>query len=566
MLKRIFTIILIFIALVSLDAKNVTKNNQAKKLNQNKNVTGSPSRTHFNINNISTWVYNDGQSDIRPDGTSGFVYPKGSNKAAVFQSGLVWGAEINGQRRVGGATYDSGLRPGRIIGEGPTAVREDEDLEHVRIYRVRRDYADLNANFSAEVDDGEGSADEVFAQYELDWNNWPAEYGAPFEDVDGDGSYNPSKDIPGIVDADQTIWFVANDLDTATCNSLYGSNPMGIEMQATYWGYNQAGAVGNVMFRKYKIINKSGDTFDSMYVSMWADPDVGDASDDFVGCASSLSLMFAYNGKASDGIYGLTPPAVGFDFLQGPIVPAPGETAIFDGKLKTNYKNLPMSAHYFFINGDADYEDPKLGDYVEGTLYFYSLFVGKYCTLCHGDRIKFPLSGDPLTGTGWVDGILHQPGDRRQGMVAGSFTMAVGDTQEVVVAEIVAGAFPGVDRLGAISLLKFYDLIAQNFYNENAIIVSVDDNNIVTDYLLSQNYPNPFNPTTKINFSITEAGFVKLKVYDILGREVAILINKQLESGKHTVDFNANKLASGVYYYRISIADFVDVKKMLLLK
>lgn len=461
----LFVISLLFLT-TNIIAKN--KVDGTKKIEKTKNIMGSPSRTHFNINNISTWIYNDGQSDNKPDGNSGFIFPKGSNKAAVFQSGFVWGATINGEKRVGGATYDSGLRPGRIIGEGVAAVREDESLEHVRIYRVRRDYADPNADFSAEVNDGEGTADDVFAQYELDWNNWPAEFGAPYDDVDSNGTYEPLVDIPGVPGSDQTVWFVANDLDVSSAKSLYGSDPMGIEMQATFWGYNRTNAIGNTMFRKYKIINKSANTFDSMYVSMWADPDLGDASDDYSGCDVGLSLMYSYNAHATDNIYGEAPPAVGFDFFQGPIVPAPGETAIFDGKHKADFKNLPMSVHYFFINGDDIYTDPPLGDY-EGTLQFHRLFRGQIPTIgapfvdpTTGLVTKFTLSGDPVSGTGWIDGILHPPGDRRQGMVAGPFNMAAGDTQEVVVAEIAAF---GRDNLDAITELKNADFYVQEAYN-----------------------------------------------------------------------------------------------------
>ncbi len=470
-IMKVLSFLVISLLLVAGNSVAKNKDGDAKKVKGTENIMGSPSRTHFNINNISTWVYNDGKADII-DGASGFIYPKGSNKAAIYQSGFVWGATLNGEKRVGGSTYGTGLVPGRIIGEGASAVKEDQTLEHVRMYRVRRDYANPDADFSAEINDGEGTKEEIIAQYKLDWDKWPAIYGAPYEDVDGDGSYNPTKDIPGVVGADQTIWFVANDLDVNQCNSLYGSDPMGVELQTTYWGYNQTNALGNMMFRKFKLINKSVDTFDSMYVSMWADPDLGDASDDYSGCDVDLSLMFTYNGKAYDATYGNIPPSVGFDFFQGPIVPAPGETAIVDGKVKKDFKNLPMSTHYFFINGDDVYTDPDLGSYEEGTLWFHNLFEGKITSTgapftdpTTGEVTRFTLSGDPITGTGWVDGILHQPGDRRQGMVAGPFNMAAGDTQEVVVAAMVAGYFEGVDRLGSVQLLKFYDLVAQNTYD-----------------------------------------------------------------------------------------------------
>jgi subtilisin-like proprotein convertase family protein len=85
-------------------------------------------------------------------------------------------------------------------------------------------------------------------------------------------------------------------------------------------------------------------------------------------------------------------------------------------------------------------------------------------------------------------------------------------------------------------------------------------------YELSQNYPNPFNPTTTINFSIAKESFVKIKVFDILGREAMVLVNEQMKAGKYSVMMNASGLSSGVYFYRIEAGNFVDVKKMTVLK
>jgi hypothetical protein len=91
------------------------------------------------------------------------------------------------------------------------------------------------------------------------------------------------------------------------------------------------------------------------------------------------------------------------------------------------------------------------------------------------------------------------------------------------------------------------------------------------EFALNQNYPNPFNPSTKINFSLAIDSKVSLKVFNVLGQEVATLINNTLVSGSHQVDFNASALNSGVYLYKIEATgidgtNFVDVKKMILTK
>ena len=89
---------------------------------------------------------------------------------------------------------------------------------------------------------------------------------------------------------------------------------------------------------------------------------------------------------------------------------------------------------------------------------------------------------------------------------------------------------------------------------------------IPTEYDLLQNYPNPFNPTTQLKFDIPKHGFVSLKVYDVLGKEVANLVNEVKAAGSYTVEFNGASLSSGIYYYRIESGSFVNVKKMVLIK
>jgi subtilisin family serine protease/subtilisin-like proprotein convertase family protein len=85
-------------------------------------------------------------------------------------------------------------------------------------------------------------------------------------------------------------------------------------------------------------------------------------------------------------------------------------------------------------------------------------------------------------------------------------------------------------------------------------------------FSLAQNYPNPFNPNTSIKFSVPSAELVTLKVYDVLGKEVAVLVNEMKQPGFHTVDFNASNLASGIYFYRIDAGEFTSVKRMILVK
>ena len=104
----------------------------------------------------------------------------------------------------------------------------------------------------------------------------------------------------------------------------------------------------------------------------------------------------------------------------------------------------------------------------------------------------------------------------------------------------------------------------------NILIVNVKDennnNSSPNEFILSQNYPNPFNPTTTIEIQITDFRFVNLKVYDVLGNEVASLVNEKLAPGIYKIKFNATNLPSGVYFYQLKAEKFVQTRKMILLR
>lgn len=93
-----------------------------------------------------------------------------------------------------------------------------------------------------------------------------------------------------------------------------------------------------------------------------------------------------------------------------------------------------------------------------------------------------------------------------------------------------------------------------------------DENNFPESFSISQNYPNPFNPSTTIRYSIPNGSVVTIKVYDVLGTEVATLVNEDKSAGSYEVDFNASQLSSGIYFYKLQAGSFVETKKMILIK
>jgi hypothetical protein len=96
--------------------------------------------------------------------------------------------------------------------------------------------------------------------------------------------------------------------------------------------------------------------------------------------------------------------------------------------------------------------------------------------------------------------------------------------------------------------------------------VESDMNKIPTEFKLSQNCPNPFNPTTTIEYSISKNSFVNIKVYAILGKEIEQLVNEEKRPSNYRIIFNANKLSSGIYFYRMQARNYMETKKLILLK
>jgi len=443
----------------------------------------------LDVNNQTTWVGQDGFFSWNWDhyAAANAIFPKGT-LGVLFSQGILWGARVNDGGsvpiRVNGSDYSNGLRTGKVLyntTDDPASGVKGPDTTGARadyhVWRVNVNWdQDINSPFydnaATQFYGGTPTAAQkqnLKDSYESDWNNWPADLGAPYEDVDGNGSYDPAVDIPGYPGATQTMWFVANDLYPGASASTYASPPIGIEMQMTLWGYgfSASSPLGNISFKKVRLIytglpgGPDTATMDSLFVTQWADPDVGDAGDDFAGSDTTLSLGYAYNGNNQDGSYlntfGLAPPAVGFDFLQGPI---------FQGD------TLGMTSYGYFAAGSA-VSDPDLGEY-NGTLQWYNLMRGykprpeypdfdPWVDPITGDNTKFVLTGDPVTGSGWIDGIQLPPGDRRILQNTGPFSMAVGDTQDIVVGQIAA---LGNSNTSSVSKLRYYDTYAQYAYDQ----------------------------------------------------------------------------------------------------
>ncbi len=146
-------------------------------------------------------------------------------------------------------------------------------------------------------------------------------------------------------------------------------------------------------------------------------------------------------------------------------------------------------------------------------------------------------------------------GDYRVYTCVGPYSILAGSTLVVDVA-IVAGTSLSDLLANADEAISYWQFV---------VPVETETNNHFT-FNLSQNYPNPFNPETAIRFDIPEMSFVTIEVYDVLGNQIETLVNAEKPTGTYEVEFNATDLPSGVYFYQLKAGDFVETKKMILLR
>ncbi len=602
----------VLISFCALSASSVAqKHSSAITQTKHWKPAGQPRSTLININNLSMWIRADGLSGAHPrrdtletelgrqiiEPSSGIFFPRGT-AGVVNHDGIVWGGEVrDGEvptRRVGGSTFRSGLLPGKILSKGEAEDPNDPD---VRIWRIRPDWqtADLTRDAAEFFDLPEDSVtreqiEAVRSQYEKDWNEWPWQKGAPFYDDNENGMMDPGEE-PGLANADQVVWFVANDLAETATFGLYGSPPIGIEFQGTLWAYKErefqgSKILGNTIFKRYRLIYKGTATtpqssrIDSMFVTHWANPDIGERDNDFAGCDTTLDLAYAYNGTIRDPDFkdfDLAPPAVGYALLEGPIVASTGRSEYFNLESKQGAKNLSMTSFIYFAVGVVNH--PVFGRY-QGTILWYNIMNVVYpCWYqpphppCYPTGIPFPLAGDPVTQTGDIDGIILPPREREISLTTGPFTMALGDTQEVIIA-LVAGL--GADRLLSVQVMKHHTKWARQLADANFELPIESEPEpkeppLPNHFRLAQNFPNPFNPGTEIRYEMPEEHHVNLTIYNVLGQKIKTLVDEVKAAGAHSVtwdgtDERGQPVPSGVYFYRFDVGLVSGTKKMILMR
>jgi len=447
------------------------------------------------VNNINLPMNRTGviaDVEIPPDGSLGRF--KGDN-GFLFSSGF----------------FLSGYSDGQLWTNAVASASLVEDYQRGRANPEPGDDAQMYVLNAQDPDFGDS------------WQDWrdAVVLGADFYDGDGDGIYDPRdkngnnewdpESVPGAMDGedrpdligDETVWCIYNDGLPQAQRRWDTVPPYGIDVRQTAFAFASAGALGNIIFIRYRFTYvglgnpNEADEMTDVYFGVWADPDNGDAENDVVGSDVSRNVGFTYDNQ-TDPIWGDQPPCFMIDFFSGPRAYVPGETFIDnngngeydegDTPLDTAYsvrgqvlgvkefpgaRNEAVSSFVLYINGDPNLNDPdtkeQARNYILGTDRLGT--IADPCTFAYGAVLggvdcntvdpRFWFSGDPVTNVGWICTVNE---DVRQMTNTGPFVLKKNEENEIVVAYVVG---QGISPLNSITVARAIDDGAQNIFDGN---------------------------------------------------------------------------------------------------
>ncbi len=513
--------------------------------------------TFIDVNRILMFVTNHANFGRDLSGRFGYDYgtffpftsigaiDDGSNTVSPYYAGGLWIGGIDaatGDTLVVVSEYSSEYVPGPMVNE----TFSPDDAAY-KVYKLYRDSLAGNPN--------------------ADYTNWPIDQGAPTNDDDTPAMFG-----------DQMLWSVFNDADVVQHDNNNGStDPLGIEIKQTVFGFDREGALGNMVFLKIQVFNKGGKDLTDCYFSLWSDPDLGSAGDDFVGCDTLLGLGFCYNDNDVDTKYGV-PPAMGIDFFQGPLISTgeDADTAFMWGDTLAGYVNMGMTSFNKYINGT----DPD--DNVQ-TYWFMEGLDAKNGGVPYSDGLAYRVPGDP-NDPGEDPAFLDiASADRRMMQTTGPIDFLAGDSTEIIAAFIVG---QGGDKLQSVSVVKALDDFAQKLYPEfnppaapaKPVVTVAQNSRVVTLSWTDTSEVDPgeyeFEGYTVWEGASDAGPWIELQTWDVVNGRDSALIDTVTDSYSQTSQpvvrralsesgLNYHYTVGGLsdiqtYYYRVSAFSFSD--------
>lgn len=498
----------------------------------------------LDINDVRARLFNTGAlfwGGSEPADAQYFV-PKATGRAPIFAENIQFAGKVDGEVRAAtGAFYPSDYWPGPL-GEGGTPP--EDCYRYDRIYRVSR--GDI-ARY-----DKTGIATD-------DLRDWPVDLGAPVLDGDGiEGNYDLAGGDRPAISGEQMAWWVMNDAGNEHLSS--GTPPLGLEVHVSAFALpSTLRALHQATLYRYRFVNRSSARIDSAYAGFFGWMDLGDAVGTMVVSDTARHMAYVYHDESPDEVYGPDPPAFGRLYLETPT------------RLGSEAGDpLGMTASMFFWNGTAppildEYTGPEMywllkGRFTDGT----PITEGGNGYMTDGATTTFMFPGDPLTGEGWV---VDWQSQGRSLSATGPFALDPGESAEVVFALVFAQGEDHMDSLVELRLAADQVRTAWEGRLFDPQPVLVEPSPTPQAFVLTHPYPNPFRDEATLALTVPEqAAPLRLAVFDVLGREVAVLAEGTLAPGEHALTLDGAGLPSGLYLVRLETGRQSETIRVLHVK
>jgi hypothetical protein len=543
----------------TISAREVNTANGYKKIGKNNTTdagsaykvmaqcTGASGSRELWVNNVRAIIFTAGDMwwDLFGSGNAYYIVPAQKDRSKAPSSlfaGSIWigGYDAGGQLRIAAMTY---RQSGYDYWPGPlditnASVTDEVCQKYDRIFAISRSEVEsyvLNPGnpipYNAQIWPGNG--DPTYNQ---------DQYLAPFEDVDGDGYYDPTKgDYPAFdiynkaekdncgnckarLFGDFCLWWVFNDKGNAHTETQGLS--IGLEIRAQAFAFQTSDEINNMTFYSYQVINRSTFELKNTYFTVWTDADLGFYLDDYVGCDVSRGIGYIYNADSFDetagGVpgYGDYPPSIGVDFFRGPLAdPNDGIDNDFNGIIDEPCETIGMTNFTYYNNNIGSF--PPQTTNPEIAAHYYGYMIGKWKD---GSPFTFggnayggstPLNttnpegrvlvytGDPYLGTGWTEySAGNVAGDRRFLQTAGPFTLKPGAVNNITFGLPWAQTPIKNQQLYSIPLMKAADDKAQALFDNCFKILNGPDAPDITIQELDQELIIYLtNPPTSNNYA-----------------------------------------------------------------
>ncbi len=495
----------------------------------------------IDANNIHTGICNRGLLfNDEFTQSSCFEAPAGSDRSTLFGTNLwVVAKDQNGALHT--SVESLGYLHGLVWSAGPVmdsvwykteAHKWDEPW---KVYKSEVDYhilhwQDVNYQIPQSISEWPGNGDTTKGQ---------ALQIAPFVDINSNGIYEPqSGDYPQFC-GDQAIFFIFND-DRLWKNSI--GQHMKVEVQAMAYEFNAQfdSALYNTLFINYKIVNRSDNDYDSLYLGIFSDFDIWNPYDDYIGTDSTLSLIYGYNAYNRDYNNDSNPPATGVAFLNKPL---------------TNSMPINTFSQPFFPNNDNEYFDFMQSVFPSGNHLYY----GGY-GIDSNKLTNYIYSGLPSDANQWSEVSNNSsPYDRKMLGSTGSYNLMKDSSINLDWAIIYARNFADTNAYMAVDVLlqrtNSIQAFYQNYLADHCIngFTSINHEEKDKEVLI---YPNP--AYSKLYINSFNHKIQTIEIFDITAKR---LIYSESTSQDYGVDVSS--LSTGMYFIRVNIDNQFIVKKFI---